>query len=166
MAREKEMKLTDLEAALTDSKGEFSPRLEARIFDSTHVWVVAFQVMMWRRVGRPFSGRMMHQCPMLLKPTSFEVTYFWITYVSLTSCRLGGSIKYGNSETDLLRIRSANVYPGFRSSLESLQFSELHKGKFPDRNCIGPVVHFPGDWYEIRVCERHNGCVEARCNLT
>ena len=31
-------------------------------------------------------------CPMLLKPTSFEVTYFWITYVFLTSCRLGGSI--------------------------------------------------------------------------
>ena len=51
-------------------------------------------------------------------------------------------------------------------SLESLQFSELHKGKFPDRNCIGPVVHFPGDWYEIRVCERHYGCVEARCDLT
>ena len=35
MAREKEMKLTDLEAALTDSKGEFSPRLEARVFVST-----------------------------------------------------------------------------------------------------------------------------------
>ena len=32
------------------------------------------------------------------------------------ACRLGGSIKYGNSETDLLRIRSANVYPGFRSA--------------------------------------------------
>ena len=55
-------------------------------------------------------------CPMLLKPTSFEVTYFWITYVSLTSCPLGGSIKYGNSETDLLRLQTANVNQGFRSA--------------------------------------------------
>ena len=65
-------------------------------------------------------------CPMLLKPTCFEVTYFWITYVSLTSCPLGGSIKYGNSETDLLRIRSANVYPGFRSA---------HWNRFNLENC-------------------------------
>jgi len=28
-------------------------------------------------------------------------------------------------------------------SLKSLQFGELYKGKFPDRNYIGPVVHFP-----------------------
>ena len=32
----------------------------------------------------------------------------------LTSCPLGASIKYGNSETDLLRIWTANVYLGFR----------------------------------------------------
>jgi hypothetical protein len=163
------MKLTDLEVAVTDSKGEFSPWLGACAFVSTRgmhgSWLSSDDVedSGWTLL-RPNDA----SCPMLLKPTSFEVAYFWVTYLSLTSCPLGGSIKYDKSETDLLRTRTANVYPGCHSfrSLKSLQFSELYKGKPPDRNYIDLVVHFPRDWCEIRVCEWHCRCVEARCHLT